>query len=62
MILTPSGNIVLIDFERSVLVTSEQEKESMAAKMQEEADFLEHCPLAETDTLGPPSTFRDSTL
>jgi len=62
MIVTAAGEIVFIDFETSVLVTSEEQMTAMAAKMQEEMEILERCPLAEIDKLEAPYTIRVSTL
>lgn len=55
MIVTPSGQVVFIDLEASILATTDEEKGSLSGKMQEEMQTLEECPLEETAELAAPS-------
>jgi len=54
MIVTPSGEVIFIDFENSTLATSEEEKQLMADALQAEVEILANLPLKETAELRSP--------
>lgn len=52
ILITPSGNVVFIDFEFSILFVNGQNE--LAGRMQEETKIMQNCPLDDDEEIGRP--------